>query len=238
MKLALLDLNGTLLELDEQAFTEAGLTELENFWKDKADTQNIREDALYAFHETVENTDITVTNQQAFLRAFARRRGLDESVCAAWWEEYYTTRYQNLGQMLEPCSDSLALVEAIRARGYDMALVSNAMDPREAVEARLRWAGLDPNDFAFIASSENMHYCKPRLRFYREVMEKCGVYPEDCIMVGNDAVHDMVPRRLGVPTYFVTDNAKYRNVEMPDCDWSGSRAELADMLRKGNTCRC
>ena len=58
---------------------------------------------------------------------------------------------------------------------------------------------------------ENSHYCKPNLDYYKEIFENIGSNPNESIMVGNNALEDMISGELGVKTYLVTDNLENPN---------------------------
>ncbi|MCI6738676.1 MAG: HAD hydrolase-like protein, partial [Intestinibacter sp.] len=66
-------------------------------------------------------------------------------------------------------------------------------------------------DFDYVTTFENSHYCKPNLDYYREIFEKIGSNPNESIMVGNNALEDMISGELGVKTYLVTDNLENPN---------------------------
>ena len=65
--------------------------------------------------------------------------------------------------------------------------------------------GLQPEDFEFFTTFENSHYCKPNLDYYREILEKLSLKPEECLMVGNDVSEDMITEQLGMKTFLLTD---------------------------------
>ena len=61
------------------------------------------------------------------------------------------------------------------------------------------------DDFIYISTFENSSYCKP-LKYYEEILNKINRKPEECLMVGNDALEDMVASKLGMATFLITDN--------------------------------
>ncbi|MFW5991589.1 MAG: HAD family hydrolase [Halanaerobiaceae bacterium] len=75
-----------------------------------------------------------------------------------------------------------------------------------------------------------MHYCKPHPGYYREILHKLSLTPEECIMVGNDVQEDMVAGDLGFKTYLVTDYLINRNQNSTNCDWQGSLEELYNVF--------
>ena len=56
-----------------------------------------------------------------------------------------------------------------------------------------------------------MHYCKPRLEYYEEICYKIKEKPENCLMVGDDPVNDMVVGKMGMKTFLTTDSRKTKN---------------------------
>ena len=86
-----------------------------------------------------------------------------------------------------------------------MALATNPIFPAVATESRIRWAGLQPEDFELYTTYENSRYCKPNLNYYRDIVEQLDLTPEECLMVGNDVAEDMVVRELGMNVFLLTD---------------------------------
>ena len=50
-----------------------------------------------------------------------------------------------------------------------------------------------------------MHFCKPNLKFFKELLEIIGKEPKDCLMVGNHVKEDMVAKKIGISTYLIKD---------------------------------
>ena len=62
---------------------------------------------------------------------------------------------------------------------------------------------MELEDFEIFTTYENYHFCKPNLNYYREVVERLGVKPEECLMVGNDVGEDMVTEELGMKVFLM-----------------------------------
>lgn len=86
-----------------------------------------------------------------------------------------------------------------------MALATNPIFPMAATETRIRWAGLEPSDFILVTAYENSWYCKPNPAYYREILEKLNLEPEECLMVGNDVTEDMAAAKIGMNVFLLTD---------------------------------
>ena len=89
--------------------------------------------------------------------------------------------------------------------GYRVVLATNPIFPAIATQSRIRWTGLEPEDFEFITTYENSSYSKPNPRYYEEVLEKIGCTPAECLMVGNDVTEDGAAKKLGIDVFFLID---------------------------------
>ena len=97
------------------------------------------------------------------------------------------------------------IVGWLKEKGIRVVLATNPLFPSIATENRIRWAGLQPEDFEYFTTFENSHYCKPNLDYYQEILEKRSLKPEECLMVGNDVGEDMITEQLGMKTFLLTD---------------------------------
>ena len=77
---------------------------------------------------------------------------------------------------------------------------------------RIKWAGLDAEDFELITTYEDNCYCKPNVDYYRTILEQFHLRPEECLMVGNDVEEDLAIRKLGVKTFLVTDTKENKRI--------------------------
>ena len=85
-------------------------------------------------------------------------------------------------------------------------LASNPLFPMPAQLNRIRWAGVDPEDFEVITSYEDSVYCKPNPMYYKALAGQLGVSPEECLMIGNDAQEDMAAAEIGMKVFLMTDD--------------------------------
>ncbi len=53
-------------------------------------------------------------------------------------------------------------MKILKDKGYRLAVTTMPLFPLSAVEARVRWAGLDPDDFGFMTTYDTAHAVKPR----------------------------------------------------------------------------
>ena len=98
------------------------------------------------------------------------------------------------------------IVRSLKAAGVRVALATNPVFPAIATESRIRWAGLEPEEFELYTTYENIGFCKPNLDYYREILRRMELNAADCLMVGNDVDEDMVAGQLGMEVFLLTDH--------------------------------
>jgi len=76
-----------------------------------------------------------------------------------------------------------------------------------------------------------MHYCKPNIGYYREILDKINGIPQDCVMIGNDMRDDMVANKIKIKTFLAEDFiVKRKDVDIKP-DWRGNRKELIEHIQ-------
>ena len=149
--------------------------------------------------------DGTMTNRERFWTTFSELMGEDMTAR----EEHFTDFYKNqFGETKSSTSCeplSAKAVRLLREKGYTVILATNPLFPSVATHRRIRWAGLEPEDFSLVTTYEEELYCKPNLRYYESILERFEKKPDQCMMVGNDVDEDMCAVSLGLKGYLLTD---------------------------------
>lgn len=92
-----------------------------------------------------------------------------------------------------------------KKKGYRVVLATNPLFPAIATQTRIGWAGLTPEDFELYTTYENSGFCKPNPEYYKEILGKLQLSPEECVMIGNDVSEDMIAKDLGMKVFLITD---------------------------------
>ena len=121
------------------------------------------------------------------------------------FEHFYQTEFPKLIDSVQINPYSKEVINIVKEKGYRIALATNPLFPRIATLERIRWTGIDANDFELITTYETNSYCKPNLKYYEDVCNKLGVNPNECIMVGNDVSEDGVTRNLGMKVFLIEE---------------------------------
>ncbi len=227
----LFDLDGTLLQMDQEVFMEAYLTEFTNKCRQLGlDTKR----TLRAFHAGIgamfANTG-TMTNEAAFWQVFSEELGLDVDNQRESFLEFYSQEFRRLRSFVHPSPLSPQIVEAVREKGYRTVLATNPLFPQAGTYERLSWAGLRIEMFDLITTYEHYSFTKPNIGYYKQILNRLSVEAEKCLMIGNDVTEDMIVRSMGMEVFLVTDNLINREGADISEFTSGTLSDLLEYCR-------
>ena len=205
----LFDLDGTLLPMDINVFEKVYFGSLAKHFADKHDLQSFIALIWGATKAMVANTEHR-TNEEVFMEAMQLSVNEQLEEYKARFSHFYQTDFDAVRQSLSKNEDILVAVKILKEKGYQLVIATNPMFPRLAIEKRIAWAGLDIDDFSYVTSFEDNHYCKPQPKFYQEVLSEIGKSASECLMVGNDTVEDLIAGKLNIATYLIEDHAIIR----------------------------
>ncbi|WP_408956548.1 HAD family hydrolase [Natroniella sp. ANB-PHB2] len=227
----LFDLDGTLLPLDIDQFLEKYFQLLAKQFTDIAAPKEFITKLMAATDKMINNQG-SKTNQEVFVSNFgALFADEKESDLVERFEKFYQHKFPLLRKGIEADPKVVEIIDKLKDSNYKLVVATNPLFPLVAIKERIKWAGLDSSDFELITSSENMHYAKPNLGYYKEILKKIDSKPEECIMVGNDLGEDMVAQQLGVDGFLIEDFLIARD-EAEDIKpkWQGSLEEFKNLI--------
>ena len=201
----LFDLDGTLLPMDQEIFTQDYFRRLAAKLAPRGYDAKKLIDAIWAGTAAMVKNDGSCTNEEAFWRTFSQLMGPQVLEDKPLFEEYYRVEFQQVAKVCGCNPKAKETIERLKRKGYRLALATNPLFPAIATESRIRWAGLKPEDFVLYTTYENTNYCKPNPAYYRDLLVRLDCSPKDCLMVGNDVQEDMVAQTLGMGVFLLTD---------------------------------
>ena len=204
----LFDLDGTLLRFSQEAFIDAYFGELAKVFARMGMDAKLSIKAVWAGTKAMFGNDGSKPNSVRFWDTFAGFLGLGNEqakTVEAACDSFYTNEFNAVKSIVDHSDISKRLVRGLSRKGYNVALATNPLFPECAVESRLGWIGLEASDFIHITHYSNSSFCKPNLGYYGELLSRIGKAPQQCLMVGNNPVEDMVAGELGIETFLVTD---------------------------------
>lgn len=234
LKAVLFDLDGTLLRINTGDFMNEYLKEVGAAVAASVDPGRFIVGLLTSTSIMMANNSASATNSEVFWNDFSRRMGDSTEILKPVMEDFYTNRFGSLSRVVQLGDWSRKAVQAALDRGLRIAVATQPVFPLSAVRQRMSWAGVDDLPWDFVASYEYMHFCKPNPGYFREIADRLGLSPEECLMVGNDVEEDLAAASTGMRTGLVTDflvNAKNKEYST---DWSGPLADLAGWLSGDN----
>lgn len=232
IRYVLFDLDGTLLPMDQNVF-------LKRYFKGLAQKLvPLRFEPTKLFESIWKGTGAMIANdgsrvnEECFWEVFRGIYG-EELVDRALplFDEFYAQDFDSVSEVCGFTPRAKETVDTLKEKGYTVALATNPVFPAVATRLRIKWAGLRPEDFAHYTTFENSHYCKPSADYYREVAEKIGAHPEECLMVGNDISDDMPAATAGMKVFLLTDCLIAREGEQVSDYPNGSFDELMAYIR-------
>ncbi|MDD2373441.1 MAG: HAD family hydrolase [Syntrophomonadaceae bacterium] len=232
-KAVLLDLDGTLLNIDMDYFLKqyfGKMVELAAKMGFKEGNRLV--DQVWRSTEVmIADLDPKSSNEEVFMRDFCQNWPYSLEEIKFFFERYYQEYFPRLKDFCSPFPGIPEMVKYIMRKDLKVVIATNAVFPMSALQDRIRWAGLGKHDFELVTSYELMHFCKPHVQYYEEIAERIGVQPEDCLMIGNDTGEDLPASKIGMKTFLVEDMLIDKGLSHPP-DWRGKLPDLFDFVRK------
>ena len=201
----LFDLDGTLLPMDQDQFVKGYFGALCRRFAPLGYEPKHMIDTVWKGTGAMVKNDGSMSNCERFWQVFAEEFGQEKLADRPQFDDFYAKEFNEAAAMTQPTPLARRCVKALREKGVPVVLATNPIFPRVATLGRIRWAGLDAEDFAYITTYENSTRCKPNPGYFAEICEKLGLDPEKCLMVGNDYTEDLAAAKIGMDTYLVTD---------------------------------
>lgn len=231
IKVVLFDLDGTLLPMDQEVFVKTYFGLLAQKLTPHGYQAEQLIGAIWKGTAAMIKNDGTKTNEAAFWDKFAEIYGENARKDEPYFEEFYRQDFDKVQCACGYHPKAAETVRMVREMGVRVALATNPIFPAIATQKRMAWAGLSPDDFELYTTYENSCYCKPNPDYYRAILEKLGVFADECLMVGNDVREDMVTQTLGMKVFLLTDcliNGEEKDISVyPNGDFEA----LAEYLR-------
>lgn len=200
----LFDLDGTLLRMDQDAYTQKYFSILGKAMASFHEPEQMIR-TVWAGTKAMIQNDGRRTNEEVFWDAYESIFGKTPAVEKESLERFYAEDFGTLREFVDPNPEVPPLIDALKKAGLQMIVATNPLFPIEPQYTRVGWAGLDPADFLCVTSYEYFHHSKPDIGYYREIVETYDLDPEKCLMVGNDLEEDMIAMDLGMKGFLLTD---------------------------------
>ena len=201
----LFDIDNTLILFDENPFFEAYITKLIPKFTDIFTPDIFRQRLIGATRALLKNQGQT-SNVEHYLNHFSRDLIARKQELWNRFNKFYATEFDQLRAMVKVVEGTNRLLSTLIDRGFKLVIASNPLWPLSVQLIRLAWAQVDDLPYSHITHIENTFFCKPQTEYYLDICKQIDLRPEQCLMVGNDPVNDMIAGKTGMKTYLTTDS--------------------------------
>ena len=127
--------------------------------------------AVWAGYEAMVKNDGSRTNREAFWSYMEPELQISTEESENIALKFYENELNQAICTTNPTPVSNQIVKKAKSRGLETYLATNPVFPRCATMNRIRWAGLDAEDFKVITTYETCTYCKPNPEYFRGILE-------------------------------------------------------------------
>lgn len=199
------DLDGTLLGMDEEKFLHLYFKYLLGFAY-KNNLVNLSVDLIEEGTAAMVLNDGSKTNEEMFWEILNNKVGYNKENHAPLFDKFYLNDFEFVKESCYLKKEAKEIIDTLISKGYNLYLTTNPIFPKIATFQRIKWAGLNKNDFRIVTTYENCHYSKPNLKYYQEVIDKFKLNNNEILMIGNDVLEDGIIQKLNIDCYLVTDS--------------------------------
>jgi FMN phosphatase YigB (HAD superfamily) len=235
LRAVLFDLDDTLLGNSMDTFLPAYFQALTRYLDHLIPPERLIAQLMYATEAMDANHNRHATNEEAFASAFYPALKPDRSTLERLFRNFYAEEFPKLQSLTRRRPEARSLVEWALERGLQVAVATNPLFPRVAVEQRLAWAGVSVDHFSYalVTTYENMHATKSHPAYYREILSRLRRRPDECLMVGDSWEMDVLQASsVGLQVYWVADEDKQPSQDVALAG-RGSLGELWTAVKAG-----
>jgi len=207
----LMDMDGTLLNNDMERFLPQYLQKLGHHLQDHVPPTRMVQSLLAGTKAMVEKQFPDKTLEQSFDEVFYPGIDGEKAKLAESIFDFYEHIYPELKVTTSVIPEAQEFIRWAFSQNYTIAIATNPLFPRSAIEQRLAWAGLPVSEypFALVTSFENFHFAKPNPAYYAEILGQLGWPDHPAVMVGNSRSDDLLPAQaIGLPAFLLNPSSE------------------------------
>lgn len=225
------DLDGTLLQVEMNQFIPTYLNGLARHLEPQVDPVSFRSLSRKAIIQLLESRERCENNRSRFLRQLQIHAGIQPPQFEQALQAFCSNGLEDMRPLVKPLAEINLLLDTAFSSGCQVVIATNPVFPREIIDARLRWGGMENYPFALVTDWENSRLCKPAPGYFEDLLEHFGLQPDEVLMVGNDTAHDLAAEEVGIKTLLV-DTWLIEREGGRRASWRGDHQGLLGLLRK------
>jgi len=195
IKYLLLDLDDTLLKNNMEEFAPPYFSALSTFLAPYVKPEVMLPMLVKGTGAMIANTNPQLTLEQVFDAVFYPGIGVSKSILHPHLEIFYDQVFPTLKKYTAEIPSAQSMIRSAMDNNIKLVVATNPLFPLKAIQHRLTWAGLgqDIIPYELITSYESFHFAKPNPDYFKEIIHKLHAHPDECAMVGNDLLMDILP---------------------------------------------
>lgn len=204
IKAVFFDLDGTLLPMNEDEFVGVYFKLLCKKASKLGYEPNKLINTITKGIENMYKNDGSCTNEATFWNLFKEVYGEDKLKDIEFFNSFYINEFK---ETKITCKDNPLAKEIVNFCNKNVEktiLSTNPIFPYQGTLTRMGFIGLKEDDFDYITAYENSSYTKPNPKYFKLLLEKFNLKPEEVILFGNNTLEDAYcAAQVGIKTYLV-----------------------------------
>lgn len=233
IKAIFFDLDGTLLRMSLDSFRNHYFQILveKGYQLGFKDKQKFGE-CMFAGIKRMTDNDGSKLNEEVFWDCFAEYFGKDSLIYKKDFDAFYKDEFTCLKEYAEENKYAKDIINFIKSKNLMTVLATNPYFPVSGQETRINFIPLSYSDFDYVTAYSNSTYCKPNVKYFKEVMNKLSLKSDEIIYFGNDVKEDFLPATsLGIKTYLVKGYILYHDIDVSSLK-DYEEIEMSDVILK------
>ncbi|TXT58258.1 MAG: hypothetical protein BAJALOKI1v1_1700001 [Promethearchaeota archaeon] len=228
IKAILLDLDGTLININLSKFIQGYIKLLSDYMKEFIPPEKFIPRLLKA-SQKLEHNNGERTNEEVFANFFFPFEGYTREDLEPKFIQFYEEKFDTLKQYAQKKPEARPTVKKSFENGYRVVIATTPLLPEVAIRQRLAWGDVDDFNYHLITGYEHVSATKPNLLYFKQIAEKINISPEQCLMVG-DEDKDMVAAKLGCKTFLIENENTDLKEDTPKPHIIGTLSDLKKLL--------
>lgn len=204
LKAVFFDLDGTLLPLNEDEFLKMYFKLMSGKMINYGFEPKALIDNIWNGTKLMYKNDGAKTNEEVFWDYFASVYGKDVLNMKDEFDKFYTNEFKQLIACCEENKLAKEIVDYVNDNNLLCVLSTNPIFPKVGTLTRMGFIGLEESDFEFVTAYENYNFTKPNPMYFKGLLDKYNLKPEEVILFGNNEYEDAwCANQVGIKTYMV-----------------------------------
>ena len=190
LKAVFFDLDGTLLPLNEEEFTKIYFSLISKRMIPLGYEPEELISVIWAGTKAMYKNDGIKTNEEVFWDVFKSHYGIEKMKDKEYMDEFYTNEFRKTKESCEENPLAKDIISFCKDNNLLVVLSTNPIFPKTGTMTRMSYIGLNEEDFDYVTYYENSSYCKPNPMYFKKLLNKFNLKPEEVIVFGNNTYED------------------------------------------------